>query len=210
MSAGIGRQLEFADSHVCVAGVDEVGRGPLAGPVVAAAVILDSARPVEGLRDSKALTARQRTRLAHEIRTRAQAFAVAYASVAEIDLMNILQASLLAMERAVLKLTVQPSHLLVDGNQVPKFADSMQRFVAEPIIGGDDSVPAISAASILAKVCRDRLLTRLHRQYPQYGLDRNKGYPTREHLAALQAHGVCAIHRTSFAPVRRLVEASTR
>lgn len=206
MTAARGRRLDFTDPDARVAGVDEVGRGPLAGPVVAAAVVLNPARPIAGLRDSKALSAAGRARLAREIRLRAEAFAVAYASVAEIDTMNILQASLLAMERAVLKLTVRPELLLVDGNQIPGFSGRTQRFLAEPVIGGDAIVPAISAASILAKVCRDRLLRRLHRRYPEYGLESNKGYPTRAHLSALEVHGPAEIHRRSFAPVRRLIE----
>ena len=193
-----------------VAGVDEAGRGPLAGPVVAAAVVLDPARPIEGLRDSKLLSARARLRLAKKIRTHALAFSLGLATVAEIDAMNILQASLIAMERAVLGLSLTPTLLRIDGNQIPKFANCQATYNAEPVIGGDRTVPAISAASILAKVCRDRLVIRLHRRFPVYGLDRNKGYPTPEHLRALEAHGPCAVHRRSFAPIRRLLEDTRR
>ncbi len=193
-----------------VAGVDEAGRGPLAGPVVAAAVVLDPARPIEGLRDSKLLSARERLRLAKKIRTHALSFALGLATVAEIDAMNILQASLIAMERAVLGLSLTPTLLRIDGNQIPKFASCQATYNAEPVIGGDRTVPAISAASILAKVCRDRLVIRLHRRFPVYGLDRNKGYPTPEHLRALDAHGPCAAHRRSFAPIRRLLEDTGR
>jgi ribonuclease HII len=189
-----------ADADVC--GVDEAGRGPLAGPVVAAAVVLDPARPIDGLRDSKLLTELQRVRLAAEIRRKAKAFAVAFASHDEIDGINILQASLLAMERAVLRLRLVPELILVDGRQIPSFREHARLYRAEPVIDGDNLVPVISAASILAKVCRDRLMRRLHRRYPQYGFDENKGYATAAHLRALAEFGPCAIHRTTFAPVR--------
>ena len=188
------------DADIC--GVDEAGRGPLAGPVVAAAVVLDPARPIEGLRDSKLLTARKRVELAGEIRRKAKAFAVAAASHHEIDGINILQASLLAMERAVLRLRLVPQLVRVDGRQIPIFREHAKLYRAEPVIDGDNLVPEISAASILAKVCRDRLMRRLHRLYPQYGFDQNKGYATAAHLTALAAYGPCAIHRTTFAPVR--------
>ena len=187
-----------------VAGVDEAGRGPLAGPVVAAAVILDPARPVEGLRDSKALTGAARDRLAVEIRASAIAWAVASADVLEIDTINILQASLLAMERAVLRLRLIPHVVRVDGRFIPAFRGNGRLYRAEPVIDGDNLLPEISAASILAKVCRDRLMRRLHRRYPQYGFDENKGYGTAAHLRALAAFGPCAIHRTTFAPVREI------
>ena len=190
------------DADVC--GVDEAGRGPLAGPVVAAAVVLDGRRPIEGLRDSKLLTELQRVRLAAEIRRNAKAFAVAFASHQEIDGINILQASLLAMERAVLRLRLVPELVRVDGRQIPAFHEHARLYRAEPIIDGDNLVPEISAASILAKVCRDRLMRRLHRRYPQYGFDQNKGYGTAEHLRALATFGPCAIHRATFAPVREV------
>ena len=190
------------DDDVC--GVDEAGRGPLAGPVVAAAVVLDPARPIEGLRDSKLLTENERVRLALEIRRNAKAFAVAFASHTEIDGINILQASLLAMERAVLRLSLVPDVIRVDGRQIPMFHENARLYRAEPVIDGDNLAPEISAASILAKVCRDRLMRRLHRRYPRYGFDQNKGYATPDHLRALAAFGPCAIHRATFAPVREV------
>jgi len=183
-----------------LAGVDEAGRGPLAGDVVAAAVILDPARPVPGLRDSKKLSAARREELAGQIRARALAWAVARASVAEIDELNILQAALLAMHRAVRALEPQPLEVLVDGNRLPRW-----RYVSQPVVGGDDRVPAIAAASILAKVQRDRDLADLDRQYPGYGFAQHKGYPTRAHLAALARLGVTPVHRRSFGPVRKLL-----
>ena len=185
-----------------VCGVDEAGRGPLAGPVYAAAVILDSARPIAGLADSKALSPSRRLELAGQIRGRALAWAIASASVAEIDAINILQASLLAMQRAVEQLRVAPSEVLVDGKQCP-----LIEYPVRAIVRGDSTVPAISAASILAKTARDAEMLRLHQLYPQYGLDRHKGYPTAVHLAALRQHGVAVIHRRSYAPVRKLLEA---
>jgi ribonuclease HII len=183
-----------------VCGVDEAGRGPLAGPVYAAAVILDPAQPIAGLADSKALSPSRRLELAQQIRCRARAWAVASASVAEIDTLNILQASLLAMRRAVEQLGVAPDEVLVDGNQCPRIA-----YPVRAIVRGDSTVPSISAASILAKTERDAEMLRLHRLYPQYGLDRHKGYPTAAHLAALRQHGVLEIHRRSYAPIRRLL-----
>lgn len=181
-----------------MAGVDEAGRGPLAGPVVAAAVILDDDRPVEGLADSKVLTPARREELYDEIRARALAFCIAQAAVEEIDTINILQATLLAMRRAVEGLRLTPVRVLVDGNQLP-----ILRIPGEAIIQGDAKVAAISAASILAKVYRDRLcVDDLHRNHPQYGFDAHKGYATPEHLQALKQHGACAVHRRSFAPVR--------
>ena len=200
------QRLKLLGSRACVAGVDEAGRGPLAGPVVAAAVILDAANPVAGLRDSKCLTARQRVRLARAIRQRCQAFALAFAGPEEIDEINILQASLLAMERAVLRLRITPDHVRVDGNQIPRFRGCARQFEVEPVVRGDQSVAAISAASILAKVCRDRLMRRWHRLYPLYGFDHNKGYPTPGHLSALQQFGPSPIHRHSYAPVYRALE----
>ena len=181
-------------------GVDEAGRGPLAGPVYAAAVILDPARPVAGLADSKTLTPRQRETLALEVRLRAVAWAVASASVEEIDTLNILQASLLAMRRAVEQLAVTPQQVLVDGLHRPRL-----KIPVRAIVRGDATVAEIAAASILAKVARDTEMLALHQQHPQYGFDRHKGYPTSAHLAALREHGASAVHRRSFAPVRSLL-----
>ena len=184
-----------------VAGVDEAGRGPLAGPVVAAAVVLDPIHPIDGLTDSKLLSAKARTELAREIRRNALAFGLGLADPAEIDTINILQASLCAMQRAVVRLELVPTLVLVDGNRLPLLFVSGQRLRAHAIVDGDLTEPCISAASILAKVCRDRLMRRWHRRFPEYGFDRNKGYATAEHLARLKRLGPCAIHRTSFAPV---------
>ncbi len=181
-----------------VAGVDEAGRGPLAGPVVAAAVILDDLKPIKGLADSKQLTALRRERLYDEIRAKALCCSIAQASVEEIDQLNILQATMLAMRRAVLGLRLKPTKVLVDGNRLPALD-----VLAEAIVSGDALVPSISAASILAKVTRDRMLCELHLQHPEYGFDRHKGYGTAEHLRALQAHGALPAHRRSFAPVAR-------
>lgn len=182
-----------------VAGVDEAGRGPLAGPVFAAAVILDDLVPIVGLNDSKKLSAKRRERLYDEIRAKALCCSVAVASVEEIDRLNILQATLLAMQRAVKGLRLKPSKVLVDGNRLPTLD-----VLAEAVVGGDATVKAISAASILAKVSRDRWADELHLRHPEYGFDRHKGYGTAEHMAALQRHGVLAEHRRSFAPVARL------
>ena len=183
-----------------ICGVDEAGRGPIAGPVYAAAVILDPQQPIAGLRDSKLLAPRRREALAIAIRGEAHAWAVASATVEEIDQLNILQATLLAMRRAVERLAVVPDEAWIDGDHCPWLSCR-----ARAVIGGDRSVPQISAASILAKTARDAEMLRLHAQYPDYALDRHKGYPTPEHLALLTRHGVCAIHRRSFAPVRRLL-----
>ena len=180
-----------------VCGVDEAGRGPLAGPVVAAAVILDPARPIEGLRDSKALNSRQRAALAQRIRESAQGWAIAEASVEEIDRLNILQATLLAMRRAVLLLPERPARALVDGNRAPVLPCEVIT-----LIRGDALEPCISAASILAKTERDAIMLRLHDRYPQYGFDVHKGYPTAEHRTALLRLGACEVHRRSFGPVR--------
>ena len=180
-----------------VAGGDAAGRGPLAGPVVAAAVILDELAPIRGLADSKVLTARRRERLFDEIRARALCCSIASASVEEIDRLNILQATMLAMQRAVEGLRLVPRHVVVDGNRVP-----LLRVPVSALVGGDAKMAAISAASILAKVQRDRWCQDLHAEYPHYGFDGHKGYPTPAHLAALQQHGPCAAHRRSFAPVR--------
>ncbi|MFK7965031.1 MAG: ribonuclease HII [Burkholderiaceae bacterium] len=189
--------------HSLVCGVDEAGRGPLAGAVVAAAVILDPARPIAGLRDSKKLSARRRESLAIEIRECVLAFAVAEASPAEIDELNILHASMLAMRRAVLALKLQPALARIDGNRAPSLPMN-----TETIVGGDDSDPAIAAASILAKTVRDEQMLSLHQQYPVYGFDRHKGYPTAEHRALLERHGACSAHRRSFAPVAKALLAS--
>lgn len=186
-----------------VCGVDEAGRGPLAGPVYAAAVILDPRRPIVGLADSKKLSERKRERLAVEIREKALAFGIAWASVEEIDRINILQATLLAMRRAVEALAVTPTEALIDGNRCPLLA-----IPARAIIGGDATEPAISAASILAKTARDADMRRIHEAFPQYGLDRHKGYDTALHRAALNLHGPASFHRKSFAPVRALLEGS--
>jgi ribonuclease HII len=180
-----------------VAGVDEVGRGPLAGAVVAAAVILDARRPIRGLNDSTLLAPAVRERLYDEIRAHALCCSVGEASVEEIDRINILQASLLAMRRAVAGLNLRPVKVLVDGNQCPGLG-----LATELIIGGDAKVRAIAAASILAKVHRDRMLLALHAVHPHYGFDSHKGYATEQHLAALRKHGACSEHRRSFAPVR--------
>lgn len=180
-----------------IAGVDEAGRGPLAGPVVAAAVILDERAPIDGLADSKVLTAARRERLSEEIRVKALAWCVAEASVAEIDTINILQATMLAMRRAVEGLRLKPAKVLVDGNRLPTL-----RVPAEAIVKGDATVAAISAASILAKVHRDSWCRQLHERFPHYGFAGHKGYATAEHLAALKQHGACPEHRQSFAPVR--------
>ena len=182
-----------------VAGVDEVGRGPLAGDVVAAAVILTES-PLEGVTDSKMLTPERREALAERIRVEAVSWALGRATVAEIDELNILQASLLAMRRAVEALPIQPSLVLVDGNRLPKWP-----YEARAIVKGDLSEPSIGAASILAKVQRDAEMLALHERYPAYGFDRHKGYPTKAHLAALKTAGVSPVHRRSFGPVRRLL-----
>lgn len=184
-----------------VAGVDEAGRGPLAGPVTAAAVILDPERPIAGLADSKVLSAQQRARLADIVRAQAHAFALGWASVEEIDTLNILQASLLAMARAVAALPVQPDHVLVDGNQRPKLPCSV-----EAVVRGDSTVAAISAASILAKVERDAFMLRLDTEFPDYGFARHKGYPSPLHIDRLRALGPSPWHRRSFAPVRAVLQ----
>jgi ribonuclease HII len=184
-----------------IAGVDEAGRGPLAGPVVAAAVILDELHPIKGLADSKVLSPRRRERLSEEIRAKALCCALGSASVEEIDALNILQATMLAMRRAVTGLRILPHRVVVDGNRVPVLP-----MPVAAIVKGDALVAAISAASILAKVERDRLCLGLHEQHPAYGFATHKGYPTADHLAALAAHGACSAHRRSFGPVRRAIE----
>jgi ribonuclease HII len=183
-----------------ICGVDEAGRGPLAGPVFAAAVILGPDHNLAGLKDSKKLSAKERAVLSAQIRQCAAAWAVASASVEEIDTLNILQATLLAMRRAVEGLALAPSAVLVDGLYCPKIAHP-----ARAIVRGDSMVGEISAASILAKTARDAVMLELHALYPDYGFDRHKGYPTAAHLAALRAHGVSAVHRRTFAPVRALL-----
>ena len=188
-------------SCLLIAGVDEVGRGPLAGPVVTAAVILDSSHIIDGLADSKGLTEKKRGQLDQLIREHALSFSIGQADVHEIDRMNILQATMLAMQRAVAGLTIRPDKVLVDGNRLPVLSCE-----AEAIVGGDGLVAEISAASIIAKVYRDRMMNDLHHRYPQYGFDSNKGYPTRMHRDALQKYGVTPFHRRSFAPVKRAIE----
>ena len=188
------------DTPGLIAGVDEAGRGQLAGPVVVAAVILDDLNPIRGLADSKVLTARKREKLYDEIRAKALCCSVAEASVDEIDQFNILQATMLAMRRAVEGLRLKPSLVLVDGNRLPVLA-----MRAEAIVKGDSKVAAISAASILAKVTRDRWCAELDAQYPQYGFASHKGYGTAEHLLALQTHGACPQHRKTFSPVAKVL-----
>jgi ribonuclease HII len=194
MMAGEG--IDMDGTKIC--GVDEAGRGPLCGPVMAAAVILDPARPIEGLADSKKLTAHARERLAALIQERALAWAVSAATVEEIDRLNILHASMLAMKRAVEALAIVPDEVRVDGNRCPDLAVPVRA-----IIGGDALEPAISAASILAKTARDAYMVELDHRYPQFGLARHKGYPTAAHLAAIRQHGVADFYRRSFAPVRQ-------
>lgn len=194
------------ESELCipegrVAGVDEAGRGPLAGPVIAAAVILDPERPIAGLRDSKCLSASRRDELFDQIRERALAWAVGRADVEEIDRINILQATMLAMQRAVEALEPFAEHALIDGNRCPELSCT-----ARAIIKGDTRVQAISAASIVAKVTRDREMLELERCYPGYGLAQHKGYPSKAHIAALESLGVTPVHRRSYAPVRRIIE----
>ncbi len=190
-------------AHRRIAGVDEAGRGPLAGPVVAAAVVLADNRPIAGVRDSKKLTPRRREALAADIRTQALCWQIAWASPSEIDTHNILNASLLAMSRAMLALQPAPEHVIVDGNRCPQVGPCA--FSLEAVVGGDRDVPAVSAASILAKEYRDAWMLMYHERYPQYGFDRHKGYPTKQHLDSLEVHGPSPIHRYTFAPVRRCV-----
>jgi ribonuclease HII len=193
------------DTPGLMAGVDEAGRGPLAGAVVAAAVILDELNPIKGLADSKKLTALKREKLYDEIRAKALCVGVGQASVEEIDSINILQATMLAMQRAVANLRLKPTLVLVDGNRIPKLD-----ILAEAIVQGDSKVQAISAASIIAKVTRDRQCAELHARFPHYGFDAHKGYGTAQHLAALNEHGACAEHRRSYAPVREAMERAAR
>ncbi len=192
--------MEYDENGRCVAGVDEAGRGPLAGPVVAAAVILDPARPIEGLSDSKKLAPRRREVLCELIMEHALAYGVGRADPAEIDAVNILQASLRAMQRAVMALGQRPECVWVDGDHVPRLP-----YPVQAIVKGDEKVASISAASIVAKVLRDREMLTYAEMYPHYGFERHKGYPTRDHVAALKAHGVLPIHRKSFGPVAVLL-----
>lgn len=185
-----------------IAGVDEAGRGPLAGPVVVAAVVLDAAGPIAGLDDSKKLSRKRREELFPEIVKHAAAWAVVEVGPQEIDSLNILQATMLGMKRAVERLEPAPTLALIDGNRAPDLACEVQT-----IIQGDSLEPAISAASIVAKVSRDRMMREWHNSYPEYRFDRHKGYPTAEHLELLSRHGPCPIHRRSFAPVRKLMQA---
>ena len=194
------QDISFFGSKVIIAGVDEVGRGPLAGPVVAAAVILDPLNPIEGLADSKALTEKKREKLDVIIKEKALAWALGRAEVEEIDAINILQASLLAMQRAIEALAIKPEHVLVDGNRLPVLPCS-----GEAIIKGDLTVPVISAASIIAKVARDDEMRRMDEVFPGYGLAKHKGYPTKAHISALAELGVTTQHRRSFGPVRKLL-----
>jgi ribonuclease HII len=190
--------MEFQSVHKWVAGVDEAGRGPLAGPVIAAAVILNPDKLIAGLADSKILTEKKREFLFDQIQAHALAWGIGRAEVSEIDQINILQATLLAMQRAVEALQLMPYLALVDGNSTPQLSCQVQT-----IIKGDATEPAISAASILAKVTRDREMILLHEQYPQYGFAKHKGYGTKEHMAAIAKHGITAIHRRSYEPVAR-------
>ena len=191
-----------ADTARLIAGTDEVGRGPLAGDVVAAAVILDPLKPITGLADSKKLSAKQRQRCFEDILSNARCFALGRASVQEIEQINILHASMLAMHRAVEALQLQPDFVYVDGNRCPKW-----QYAAEAIVKGDSLIPAISAASIIAKVTRDTEMQELDRQFPGYGFAQNMGYPTPAHLAALKSLGPTPVHRRTFAPVARILEA---
>ncbi len=186
----------------CIAGIDEAGRGPLAGPVVAAAVILRPRRRIEGVADSKALSAGERTRLDVVIRRDALCFGIGWADQAEIDALNILQATFLAMRRALLAMAVIPDHVLVDGNQLPNLNGLGKALTARAIIGGDATEPAISAASILAKTARDNFMDHMHTIYPVYSFSDHKGYATPDHQRLLALHGPCPLHRRSFAPVR--------
>ncbi|ARQ46735.1 ribonuclease HII [Oxalobacter formigenes] len=192
---------DYASGVTLFCGADEAGRGPIAGPVFAAAVILDPDHPIAGLKDSKKLSEHRRDELALEIKQYARAWAIAECSIEEIDELNILHASMLAMKRAIESLAIRPELALIDGNRCPKLA-----IAAKAIVKGDDKVPAISAASILAKTARDAVMLDLHRQYPEYGFDRHKGYPTAYHLEQLSIHGVSPVHRKTYAPVRKILE----
>lgn len=195
--------FDHADELIC--GVDEAGRGPLAGAVYAAAVILDPAKPIDGLRDSKKLTEAKRNELAEQIKANALAWSIAFCSESEIDALNILQASMLAMRRAVESLNPVPTLALIDGNRCP-----VMPIRSEAIVKGDDKVAEISAASILAKTARDASLMQLHEQFPHYAFDQHKGYPTALHLERLRLHGVSPVHRKSYAPVRELLDSQAQ
>ncbi len=197
---------ESFDNERIICGADEAGRGPIAGPVYAAAVILDPDNPVEGLKDSKKLSERQRDALVPEIRQKAKAWAIASCTIEEIDELNILWASMLAMKRAIESLPIKPAVALIDGNRIPKGL----AMPAETIVKGDDKIPEISAASILAKTARDAVMMELHIRYPEYGFDRHKGYPTVFHLQQLEKYGISPVHRRSYAPVRRILEKQAR
>ncbi len=192
---------DYASGITLFCGADEAGRGPIAGPVFAAAVMLDPDHPIAGLKDSKKLSEAKRDELAIEIKQHAKAWAIAECSIEEIDELNILHASMLAMKRAIEALQVKPELALIDGNRCPKLS-----IMAKAIVKGDDKVPAISAASILAKTARDAVMLDLHRLYPEYGFDRHKGYPTAYHLEQLGIYGVSPVHRKTYAPVRRILE----
>lgn len=194
-----------ADDFIRVCGVDESGRGPLAGPVFAACVVLNPARPIEGLADSKTLSEQERDRLTILIKENSLAWAISSASVREIDRLNILQASLLAMRRAVKSLSLVPGRVLVDGNHRPRLS-----YPVTAIVRGDSLVPEISAASIIAKTARDAEMVALHRRFPYYGFDRHKGYSTEQHIEALRIHGASIMHRRSFAPVRELISGASK
>ena len=196
-------EINISTLSLLTGGVDEAGRGPLAGPVFAACVVLNPDRPIDGLADSKTLSEKKRDALAIAIKENAAAWAIGIASVQEIDQINILQASILAMKRAVENLPFMPDIVLVDGNQKPTLTCKVRT-----IIRGDSLIPAISAASILAKTARDAEMQRMHQYFPRYGFDQHKGYSTPKHLSALQQHGVIAIHRQSFAPVKALLNMS--
>ena len=192
----------FSSGRSLVCGADEAGRGPIAGPVFAAAVILDPDHPIDGLKDSKKLSENRRDELAQLIKEKAKAWSIAQCSVAEIDELNILWASMLAMKRAIERLSIKPELALIDGNRCPKELSVRAR----AIVKGDDRIPVISAASILAKTARDAIMMELHSQYPEYGFDRHKGYPTAFHLAQLEKFGVSPVHRKTYAPVRKILE----
>ena len=196
------QQANLFETNGLVAGVDEAGRGPLAGPVVASAVILDSRAPIPGLRDSKKLSAARRDALATEIRQHALAWSVAWADPAEIDAINILAATMLAMRRAILGLRIVPTSVLIDGNRLPDLRFGQGRIRGESIVGGDDQIDSIAAASIIAKTCRDAMMVELDRIYPRYEFARHKGYGTEVHRSRLQEFGPCREHRHTFAPVR--------
>ncbi len=196
--------FEARQEDQVIAGVDEAGRGPLAGPVVAAAVILDPRKPIDELDDSKVLSEKKREQLAERVRVESIAWSIAWSGRDEIDAINILQATMLAMQRALHGLHLTPDLVLVDGNRCPRLRGELTRCRVDAIIGGDGLEPSISAASILAKVARDAEMTRLHQRYPAYGFNVHKGYGTKQHLKKLEQHGPCAIHRRTFSPVREL------